>query len=79
MSIECLCKSKRGAFLSLHTHVPTIKQNTKLRGRLLALSTPRWNKQINRINEVWEHLLFFAMLCHQHYGGSSFMTHGELP
>lgn len=47
---------------SRYTHTPTIKQKiTTLRGKPLALSTPRWNKQIDHINKVWEHP---ALLCH---------------
>ena len=53
-----IATQNRGVLLSIHTHMPTIKQkNTKLGEKSLALSTPRWNKQINLINQVWERLL----------------------
>lgn len=54
---------KTEVVFSLYTHMTTTKQkNTELKGRPLALSTPRQNKQIH---EVWEHLLSFAVPCHQ--------------
>lgn len=48
----------------------------ELKGRPLALSSPRESKQMN---EVWEHLPPPAMPCHQPCVRSSVMTCGEPP
>lgn len=66
----------RGLFLSIHTCAKTQQKIMELKGRPLALSSPRESKQMN---EVWEHLPPPAMPCHQPCVRSSVMTCGEPP